>query len=276
MLLLWSSAMVCHIKCQGPLFFGSDYSCFQISASEGTPKKRKRKRKNKMQEQPGSKQASPGVVGVNKIVSDKSENGCADGIEASGHADVNMDPINANAADVLIENCSENNSLLQESSAGRKRRKRKRNRGSSRRPHGLSCICASCLVEAHKEKVKNIYSPRGSLVRFQRKKLLILDLNGLLADINQDTRNAHNAHAKVRGKLGKLHIVKVENVVLFVVFKSVNRANLQLAPVPVFRRPYCDDFLRFCFENFELGIWSSRKRLLPSLSFSFYFILHIC
>lgn len=203
-----------------------------VSASEGTPKRKKRKRKKKMQEQPESKQASPGVVRVNKIVSNKSENGCADGIEASGHADVNMDPINANVADVLIENCSENSSLLQESSAGRKRRKRKRKRGSSIRGpgfHDLSCICASCLVEAHKEKIKSIYSPRGSLVRFQRKKLLILDLNGLLADINQDTHNAHKAHAKVRGKL-------------------------------VFRRPYCDDFLRFCFENFELGIWSSRKR----------------
>lgn len=82
-----------------------------------------------------------------------------------------------------------------------------------------------CVYE---EKIQNIYSPRGSLVRFQRKKLLILDLNGLLADINQDYHNAHKAHAKVRAKL-------------------------------VFRRPYCDDFLRFCFQNFELGIWSSRK-----------------
>jgi hypothetical protein len=219
-----------------------------------------------MQDQPESKQASLGVVGVNN----KSENGYADGIMVSGHADVNMDPINANIADVLIENCSENNSLLQESSAGRKRRKRKRNRGSSSRgpKHGLSCICGSCLVEAHKEKIKNIYSPEGSLVRFQRKKLLILDLNGLLADINTHTHNAHKAHGKVRDKLGKLHIIIVETAVLLVAFRSVNHANLQLAPVPVFKRPYSDDFLRFCLENFELGIWSSRKRLRLSFSFS--------
>uniref|UniRef100_A0A0E0LG67 FCP1 homology domain-containing protein n=1 Tax=Oryza punctata TaxID=4537 RepID=A0A0E0LG67_ORYPU len=88
----------------------------------------------------------------------------------------------------------------------------------------------SNVVQAHEENIRHIYSPRGSLIRFRRKKLLILDINGLLADINQDHHNAHMSHAKVRGKL-------------------------------VFRRPYCDDFLRFCFENFELGIWSSRLKV---------------
>uniref|UniRef100_A0A0D3GLF8 Mitochondrial import inner membrane translocase subunit TIM50 n=1 Tax=Oryza barthii TaxID=65489 RepID=A0A0D3GLF8_9ORYZ len=87
----------------------------------------------------------------------------------------------------------------------------------------------SNVAQAHKENFRHIYSPRGSLIRFRRKKLLILDINGLLADINQDHHNAHLSHAKVRGKL-------------------------------VFTRPYCDDFLRFCFENFELGIWSSRLK----------------
>ncbi|PUZ69782.1 hypothetical protein GQ55_2G138800 [Panicum hallii var. hallii] len=229
-----------------------------VSASEGTPK-RKRKKRNKMHEQLESPhpQATSVIVGVDKIMSNKSENGCADGVEASGHADVNMDPINgedpscaqsnANDADILVENCYNN---LQESSAERKRQKRKRKWGSSSRGpgfssendgmvakdsldssahHDLSCVCASCLVEARKDNIKNIYSPRGSLVRFRRKKLLILDLNGLLADINQDYHNVHKADAKVKNKL-------------------------------VFRRPYYDDFLRFCFQNFELGIWSSRKR----------------
>ncbi|KAF8724381.1 hypothetical protein HU200_021414 [Digitaria exilis] len=227
-----------------------------VSASEGIPKRKKRKRKSKIQEQSESKQTLLGIAEGNKIVCTVAENGCTDGVEASGHADVNMDPINredpscaqsnANVAGVLI-NFSENNSLIQESSAGRKRQKKKGKKGrwpcfssendgmigknslDSSIHHDLSCICASCLVEARKEKIKNIYSPRGSLVRFRRKKLLILDLNGLLADINQDFRNADKAHGKVRGKL-------------------------------VFRRPYCDDFLRFCFQNFELGIWSSRKR----------------
>ncbi|KAG2642139.1 hypothetical protein PVAP13_2KG262558 [Panicum virgatum] len=229
-----------------------------VSASEGTPKRRRRRKRNKMQELLESRhpQASLGIVGVDKIMSNN-ENGRADGVEASGHADVNMDLINgedpscaqsnANDVDVLVENCSNN---LQENSAGGKRQKRKRKWGSSSRwpglssendgmvakdsldssaHHDVSCVYASCSVEPHKDNIKNIYSPRGSLVRFHRKKLLILDLNGLLADINQDYRNAHKADAKVKDKL-------------------------------VFTRPYYDDFLRFCFQNFELGIWSSRKR----------------
>ncbi|ONM53562.1 Haloacid dehalogenase-like hydrolase (HAD) superfamily protein [Zea mays] len=241
-----------------------------VSVSESTPKhKKRRKKKNKIQGQLDSAKASSSVVSMDIIAADKSENGCTDVVGASGHADINMDPINgddlssaqskANDADVLLKNkdgnkgdknCAENSVLLQESSARRKRRRGKRKWGSagggpgfssdnggvvaehslhSSANHGLSCICAPCLVEAHEKKIQNIYSPRGSLVRFQRKKLLILDLNGLLADINQDYHNAHLAHAKVRTKL-------------------------------VFRRPYCDDFLRFCFQNFELGIWSSRKR----------------
>ena len=54
-------------------------------------------------------------------------------------------------------------------------------------------------------KVPDMVSP----IRVQRKKLLILDLNGLLADINQHYRNSHLSHGKVRGKLGKsinLHV----------------------------------------------------------------------
>lgn len=224
------------------------------SVMEGTPKYYEEDSKVKVSLMP-EKEANTTVV--------------SDVVGASGHADINMDPINgddlssaqskANDADVLLKNkdgnkgdknCAENSVLLQESSARRKRRRGKRKWGSagggpgfssdnggvvaehslhSSANHGLSCICAPCLVEAHEKKIQNIYSPRGSLVRFQRKKLLILDLNGLLADINQDYHNAHLAHAKVRTKL-------------------------------VFRRPYCDDFLRFCFQNFELGIWSSRKR----------------
>ena len=188
-----------------------------------------------MQGQLDSAKASPSVVAMDITVANKSENGCTDVVGASGHADVNMDPINgddpssaqskANDADVLLKNkdgnkenknCAENSGLLQESSAGRKRRRGKRKWASanggpgfssdngdvdakhslhSSANHGLSCTCASCLVEAHEEKIRNIYSPRGSLVRFQRKKLLILDLNGLLADINQDYHNAHLAHA---------------------------------------------------------------------------------
>ncbi|KAG8061045.1 hypothetical protein GUJ93_ZPchr0003g18328 [Zizania palustris] len=90
--------------------------------------------------------------------------------------------------------------------------------------HNINYISRSSLSHAYEQK-----PPRISLTGFRKKKLLILDLNGLLADINQDYHNSHMAEAKVRGKL-------------------------------VFRRPYCHDFLSFCLQNFELGIWSSRKK----------------
>ncbi|OEL15007.1 hypothetical protein BAE44_0023971, partial [Dichanthelium oligosanthes] len=87
--------------------------------------------------------------------------------------------------------------------------------------HNSNYLSPSCLAEAYMEKLKLVFSPAQSL-GFPKKKLLILDLNGLLADINDDYHNAHMADAKVQGKL-------------------------------VFRRPYCDDFLNFCALNFELG-----------------------
>jgi hypothetical protein len=111
----------------------------------------------------------------------------------------------------------ENFSSLQESSEDRKtqsRSKKKRKRDASSRgshissqdsasmdssmDHDRSCIRASHLVQARKEKFENIYSPRGSIIRFHRKKLLILDLNGLLADINMHYRNAHLAHGRLK------------------------------------------------------------------------------
>lgn len=44
--------------------------------------------------------------------------------------------------------------------------------------------------------------PSSPLTKQMKKKLLILDLNGLLADINQDMHNAHLSHGTIRGKLG--------------------------------------------------------------------------
>ncbi|KAG0464733.1 hypothetical protein HPP92_018897 [Vanilla planifolia] len=62
-----------------------------------------------------------------------------------------------------------------------------------------------------------------------KKKLLVLDLNGLLADIVNDYHFSCGVQMRVGGK-------------------------------PFFKRPFCDDFLKFCFENFDIGIWSSRRR----------------
>ncbi|XWS41006.1 hypothetical protein CRYUN_Cryun17cG0044000 [Craigia yunnanensis] len=61
-----------------------------------------------------------------------------------------------------------------------------------------------------------------------RKKLLVLDLNGLLVDIVYRPPKNYTADANIAGRA-------------------------------IFKRSFCDDFLRFCSERFEVGIWSSRK-----------------
>ncbi|KAI4387829.1 hypothetical protein MLD38_000226 [Melastoma candidum] len=62
-----------------------------------------------------------------------------------------------------------------------------------------------------------------------RRKLLILDINGLLADIVSPPPKNH-------------------------------KADVNIARRAVFKRPFCLDFLKFCFEHFDVGIWSSRTR----------------
>lgn len=75
----------------------------------------------------------------------------------------------------------------------------------------LSCLvhaASSTAVEAG-ESSGVVVQAKGSatglpspLTKQMKKKLLILDLNGLLADINQDRHNAHLSHGTIRGKLG--------------------------------------------------------------------------
>ncbi|GJM96659.1 hypothetical protein PR202_ga13521 [Eleusine coracana subsp. coracana] len=63
-----------------------------------------------------------------------------------------------------------------------------------------SCLSPSNLAEAYAEKLKVVFSQRHSFIGLPKRKLLILDLNGLLADINQDYHNAHMADAKDMSK----------------------------------------------------------------------------
>ncbi|KAL7101049.1 hypothetical protein ACP275_08G032100 [Erythranthe tilingii] len=62
-----------------------------------------------------------------------------------------------------------------------------------------------------------------------KRKLIVLDVNGLLANIVMP------APKDIRGDT---HIL--------------GRA--------IFKRPFCDDFLKFCFQNFDVGVWSSRSK----------------
>ncbi|KHG00722.1 FCP1 domain-containing protein [Gossypium arboreum] len=68
-----------------------------------------------------------------------------------------------------------------------------------------------------KRKKKSVWRPR--------KKLLVLDLNGILVDVVQQPNRKPNTRVDGKG---------------------------------VFIRPFCVEFLEFCFKTFNVGIWSSR------------------
>ncbi|KAB1211533.1 hypothetical protein CJ030_MR6G013275 [Morella rubra] len=68
-----------------------------------------------------------------------------------------------------------------------------------------------------------------ALVGHFRKKLLILDLNGLLADIVRPPPKNKKSDINIAGRA-------------------------------IFKRPFYLDFLTFCFERFEVGVWSSRSK----------------
>ncbi|KAK1352938.1 hypothetical protein POM88_052776 [Heracleum sosnowskyi] len=62
-----------------------------------------------------------------------------------------------------------------------------------------------------------------------RRKLLVLDINGLLADIVEPIPRGNETFLRVGRKA-------------------------------VFKRPHCEDFMLFCLERFDVGIWSSRTK----------------
>ncbi|XP_065858820.1 uncharacterized protein [Euphorbia lathyris] len=77
-------------------------------------------------------------------------------------------------------------------------------------------------------------SIRAPAIRL-KKKLLVLDLNGLLVDIVSNPPKGCRGDIKVRRQA-------------------------------IFKRPFCVEFLEFCFERFEVGLWSSRmKRNIDSI-----------
>ena len=73
--------------------------------------------------------------------------------------------------------------------------------------HGTGNNFTSDLVNFQDEKSEAvILQPERNLASRRRKKLLVLDLNGLLADIFVDIRNVHKAPKKVGGKSGEFSV----------------------------------------------------------------------
>ncbi|CAM8989130.1 unnamed protein product [Rhodiola kirilowii] len=73
-------------------------------------------------------------------------------------------------------------------------------------------------------------SPERNHFGSPRRKLLILDINGLLADI-------------VAPPIPSGYI-----------------PDIRVSRKAVFRRPFCESFLQFCFKRFDVGVWSSRVK----------------
>ncbi|XP_023531281.1 uncharacterized protein LOC111793569 isoform X2 [Cucurbita pepo subsp. pepo] len=98
-------------------------------------------------------------------------------------------------------------------------------------PRSLACDATSDIIGAVLEKnslsrISNSSNERDA-TGFPKKKLLILDVNGLLVDFVPYFPDGYTPDIVISSKA-------------------------------VFKRPFCDDFLQFCFERFEVGIWSSR------------------
>ncbi|XP_026385281.1 uncharacterized protein LOC113280897 isoform X1 [Papaver somniferum] len=72
-------------------------------------------------------------------------------------------------------------------------------------------------------------SPVRTSFSCTRKKLLVLDLNGILVDIVSNVPDGYKADTFIARKA-------------------------------LFKRPFCDDFLKFLFQNFNVGVWSSRTK----------------
>ncbi|KAL3622411.1 hypothetical protein CASFOL_033822 [Castilleja foliolosa] len=99
---------------------------------------------------------------------------------------------------------------------------------------------STCVVEltAHVscpdvEEAECLYkvSPQLTPTSSSKRKLIVLDVNGLLASI-------------------------------FFPGSKDYRGDTQILGRAVFKRPFCDDFLKFCFQNFDVGIWSLRSKKL--------------
>lgn len=99
-------------------------------------------------------------------------------------------------------------------------------------------------------------SPERYMAVDSRKKLLILDVNGLLVDFVNYFPKGHTPDTVISKKAG--NSCYLNSILRFMLFKSCNLCGLFLSPV--FKRPYCDEFLQFCFDRFNVGVWSSRTK----------------
>lgn len=99
-----------------------------------------------------------------------------------------------------------------------------------------------------------------------KKRLIVLDINGLLAAIVSPPPKDRKPDISIGRRASK-------NGYSLFFMNSVHYANLCLNFISVYKRPSYLDFLEFCLEKFEVGIWSSRLKYSSNyfVYFSFLF-----
>ncbi|XP_073057817.1 uncharacterized protein [Primulina eburnea] len=94
---------------------------------------------------------------------------------------------------------------------------------------GTTSLGSLGVKEAESLSKDLVEYPSKPPITTDRRKLLVLDVNGLLAYIVMPPPKG-------------------------------SKADINILRRAVFKRPFCDDFLKFCFQNFDIGIWSSRAK----------------
>ncbi|KEH21701.1 ubiquitin-like domain-containing CTD phosphatase 1 isoform X2 [Medicago truncatula] len=151
-----------------------------------------------------------------------------------------------------------NNNLSPTSNKKRKRKlskqrkKMKKKLATQQNDTSLNSNIISELTNSAQDRPEDLQIPSiGKSIGCLKKKLLVLDVNGLLADIVSHPYP-----------------------------KNIKR-DAMIAKKAVYKRPFCSEFLNFCFENFDVAVWSSRieysstSTLFYIMSLNSYLVLNL-
>lgn len=199
--------------------------------------KRKKKKKNLNAVISSLIMSSTSVTGDPDSVQHSTEQGVSQGIYQNECATKDK---NCSGEDIsgIIDAKVDETSVSQDKAVGNihggEKRKRKIRGNNLNLEPEKGVISSNDLLEEQQVKraklnaVQNVGIAR-MLTGSVKKKLLVLDLNGLLADVVGDKTVTIKADGHVAGK-------------------------------KIFKRPFCEDFLQFCFNRFTVGVWSSRRK----------------
>ncbi|KAK1384210.1 hypothetical protein POM88_021945 [Heracleum sosnowskyi] len=199
--------------------------------------KRKKKKKNPNMLVSSVIMPSTSVMGDPELMQHSTKQGVSQGIHQNECAtnDKNCSGEDSSGiVDAKVDEISVSEDKAVGNMHGGKMRKRKIRGNNLNLEPEEGVICSSDLLEEQQVKRVKLNDDQNvgigrMLTGSVQKKLLVLDLNGLLADVVGDKTVRINADGHVAGK-------------------------------KVFKRPFCEDFLQFCFNRFTVGVWSSRRK----------------